>query len=61
MSDLQDLIHRQAVFAYEQGVKNEKLRITKLLESQIAACGQECDLCAAQEDAIKLINGEEHE
>jgi hypothetical protein len=30
MSDLQDLIHRQAVISYEQGARTERLRILKL-------------------------------
>ena len=32
MSDLQDLIHRNAQLAFEQGVKTERERIVKLLE-----------------------------
>ena len=33
MSDLQDLIHRNAQLAFEQGVKTERERIIKILES----------------------------
>lgn len=32
MSDLQDLIHRNAQLAYEQGVKNERERILKVIQ-----------------------------
>ena len=31
MSDLQDLIHRNAQLAFEQGVKTERERIIKIL------------------------------
>lgn len=36
MSDLQDLIHRNAQLAYEQGVKTERERIVKLLREKNA-------------------------
>lgn len=45
MSDLQDLIHRNAQLAFEQGVKTERERIIKMLEEAREAqpCG--CDDC----------------
>lgn len=59
MSDLQDLIHRQAVISYEQGARTERLRIIKLLRIQIEECGKDCEYCTAQKDAIALIGGVE--
>jgi len=35
MSDLQELIHKTSMHAYEQGVKHETTRIIELLESEI--------------------------
>ena len=35
MSDLQDLIHTNAVIAYKQGVERERERIIKLLEDEV--------------------------
>lgn len=35
MSDLQDLIHRNAQLAFEQGAKTERERIIKLLEAEV--------------------------
>lgn len=34
MSDINDLIHRNAQLAFEQGVKTERERIIKLLETE---------------------------
>ena len=55
MSDLQDLIHTNAHNAFEIGVRTERERIIKLLEACIAECGEMCDYCVAQRDAIDLI------
>lgn len=34
MSDIQDLIHRSTMLAYEQGVKTEKERAIKMLQQE---------------------------
>lgn len=59
MSDLQDVIAANAVKAYNEGfargAASERKRIIKSLENAIAQCGEECDYCVAQYDAIEMV------
>ena len=61
MSDLQDLIHRNAQLAFEQGVKTERERIIKLLEDplhhniQSPDIHKDCYTCVL----VALIKGEQ--
>lgn len=67
MSDLNDLIHTNAVVAFEQGVKTERQRIIKLLEGYLEVTqlpsdygieiNEEWD--AGFQAALALIKGEQ--
>lgn len=64
MSDLNDLIHTNAVVAFEQGVKTERQRIITLLKplaehSELCQDGCYPEDCSAPEfqHAISLIQG----
>ena len=64
MSDIQTLIHKSSMHAYDQGVSRERLRIIKLLEDSMAICDKNkepegCEACYGQRDAIALIKGEQ--
>ena len=52
MSDLNDLIHTNAVIAFQQGEQRERERIIKLLEQVMATSPLTADL-------IELIKGEQ--
>ena len=57
MSDLNDLIHTNAVVAFEQGVKTERNRILEIVNSyQPAAC--RCDTCVLLRNIEDEIKGE---
>ena len=64
MSNTEDFIDtgRTTVFydGMQAGIEKERERVIELLQKQISDCGEACDYCVAQEDAIALINGEEH-
>ena len=68
MSDLNDLIHTNAVIAYKQGVERERERIIKIIEKRrdydcsSALCkihGLLCIYCKADNELIELIKGEQ--
>lgn len=61
MSDLQDLIARNAVMAYNQGVERgaaeERERIIKLLESKLCWCvGQLLNKDNGKEELLRHLN-----
>lgn len=58
MSDLQDLIHRNAQLAFEQGVKTERKRIDAILDGwDVSWC--KCDSCKAVRAIRSEIKGEQ--
>jgi hypothetical protein len=63
MSDLQDVIATNAIRAYNEGfargITNERDRIIAMLQEAIAECGEQCDYCVAQEDAIEMLRESE--
>jgi hypothetical protein len=54
VSDLQDLIHTNAHNAYEIGVRTERERIIKLLDSWGETAG--CFCCASDVAAAEIID-----
>ena len=48
--------HRDGVVA---GSKRERDRIIALLQEAISECGEQCDYCVAQEDAIEMLSESE--
>jgi hypothetical protein len=63
MSDLQDVIATNAIRAYNEGfargITQERDRIVSLLQEAISECGEQCDYCVAQEDAIEMLRESE--
>ena len=58
MSDLQDLIHRNAQLAFEQGAKTERERIVKLMEEEVRYDFPPI-IEMSLDSFIKLIKGEQ--
>ena len=60
MSDINDLIHSNAVVAFQQGEKTEQNRIIKLLtDFQDKAPNCPCESCSISRLLIRLIKGEQ--
>ena len=59
MSDLQDLIHRNAQLAFEQGAKTERTRILQAIEEMRPVTACRCESCLVAEKFFKLIKGEQ--
>ena len=58
MSDLNDLIHTNAVIAFQQGEKTERNRILEIVHSyQVKICT--CDACKTIRDIEDEIKGEQ--
>lgn len=57
MSDINDLIHSNARLAYEQGIKSERERITKLLTELPNEFVRKDEVERAIKVAIKRIQG----
>ena len=55
MSDLNDLIHTNAVVAFEQGVKTERNRILKAIEEMRPPAACKCESCATAHRFFELI------
>lgn len=60
MSDMQTLIHTNAMHAYDQGVKAEKRRISKVLEMELTkqfGWSSDCDCkeCPALSKLIEQV------